>query len=160
MIVAAGAIHTPALLARNGLGNDNLGRHLSLHPATAAFAVMDEVIDMARGVPQSYFIDEFAREGIMLEGIAGPPDYVAMGLPATGERHRELMEGYRHLAQFGLMISDDSRGRVRSVGGRPVVRYDLSDTDAAARSGPASTGWRSCSAPRGRRRCCARRTSS
>ena len=131
VIVAAGSIHTPALLARSGLGNDNLGRHLSLHPATAAFAVMDEVIDMARGVPQSYFIDEFARDGIMLEGIAGPPDYVAMGLPATGERHRELMDGYRNLAQFGLMISDDSRGRVHSVGGRPVVRYDLSDTDAA-----------------------------
>jgi choline dehydrogenase-like flavoprotein len=131
VVVAAGAIHTPALLARSGLGNDNLGRHLSLHPATAAFAVMDEVVDMARGVPQSYFVDEFARDGIMLEGIAGPPDYVAMGLPVAGERHRELMTGYRNLAQFGLMVSDDSRGRVRSLGGRPVVRYDLSDTDAA-----------------------------
>ena len=32
VIVAAGAIHTPALLARNGLGNDNLGRHLSPPP--------------------------------------------------------------------------------------------------------------------------------
>jgi len=131
IVVAAGAIHTPALLARNRLGNRNLGRHLSLHPATAAFAVMPEVIDMARGVPQSYFIDEFASEGIMLEGIAGPPDYVAMGLPVAGERHRELMEDYRHLAQFGLMISDDTRGRVHSLGGRPVVRYDLTETDAA-----------------------------
>ena len=35
------------------------------------------------------------------------------------------------MAQFGLMISDDSRGRVHSVGGRPVVRYDLTDSDAA-----------------------------
>jgi choline dehydrogenase-like flavoprotein len=131
VVVAAGAIHTPALLARNGLGNEHLGRHLSLHPATAGFAVMPEVIDMARGVPQAYFIDEFADDGIMLEGIAGPPDYVAMGLPVTGERHRELMDSYRHLAQFGLMISDDSRGRVHSIGGRPVVRYDLTATDKA-----------------------------
>ena len=92
---------------------------------------MDEPVDMARGVPQSYFVDEFARDGIMLEGIAGPPDYVAMGLPVTGERHRELMGGYRDMAQFGLMISDDSRGRVHSLGGRPVVRYDLTDADAA-----------------------------
>ena len=131
VVVAAGAIHTPALLARNRLGNHNLGRHLSLHPATAVWAVMDEVVDMARGVPQSYFIDEFASDGIMLEGIAGPPDYVAMGLPVAGERHRELMDGYRNMAQFGLMISDDTRGRVHSIGGRPVVRYDLSDTDTA-----------------------------
>ena len=131
VVVAAGAIHTPALLARNRLGNRNLGRHLSLHPATAVWAVMDEVVDMARGVPQSYFIDEFASDGVMLEGIAGPPDYVAMGLPVAGEQHRELMDGYRNMAQFGLMISDDTRGRVHSLGGRPVVRYDLSDTDAA-----------------------------
>jgi len=131
VVVAAGAIHTPALLARNRLGNHNLGRNLSLHPATAVWAVMDEVVDMARGVPQSYFVDEFAADGIMLEGIAGPPDYVAMGLPVAGERHRELMAGYQEMAQFGLMISDDSRGRVHSLGGRPVVRYDLTDSDAA-----------------------------
>jgi choline dehydrogenase-like flavoprotein len=133
VVVAAGAIHTPALLARNGLGADagQLGRNLSLHPATAVWAVMDEVVDMARGVPQSYFIDEFAFDGIMLEGIAGPPDYVAMGLPAAGERHRELMDGYRSMAQFGLMVHDDSRGRVHSLGGHPVVRYDISDADTA-----------------------------
>ena len=92
---------------------------------------MDEPVDMARGVPQSYFVDEFASDGIMLEGIAGPPDYVAMGLPVAGERHRELMAGYQEMAQFGLMISDDSRGRVHSLAGRPIVRYDLSDTDTA-----------------------------
>ncbi|MEA2132917.1 MAG: hypothetical protein QOC68_826 [Solirubrobacteraceae bacterium] len=133
VVVAAGAIHTPALLARNGLGGESgqLGRNLSLHPATAVWAVMDEVVDMARGVPQSYFIDEFASDGIMLEGIAGPPDYVAMGLPAAGERHRELMDGYRSLAQFGLMVRDDSRGRVHSLGGHPVVRYDISAADTA-----------------------------
>jgi choline dehydrogenase-like flavoprotein len=97
---------------------------------------MDEPVDMARGVPQSYFVDEFASEGIMLEGIAGPPDYVAMGLPVAGERHRELMACYQEMAQFGLMISDDPRGRVHSLGGRPLVRYDLSHTDAArVRSG-------------------------
>ena len=131
IVVAAGAIHTPALLARNGLGGPQLGRNLSLHPATAVWALMDEPVDMARGVPQSYFVDEFASEGIMLEGIAGPPDYVAMGLPVAGERHRELMAGYQEMAQFGLMISDDSRGRVHSLAGRPLVRYDLSDTDTA-----------------------------
>ena len=45
---------------------------------------MDETVDMARGVPQSYGIDEFASEGIMLEGIAGPPDYLAMAVPYSG----------------------------------------------------------------------------
>ena len=52
---------------------------------------------MVRGVPQSYYVDEFAADGIMLEGIAGPPDYLAMAAPLTGDRHRELMLRYRHV---------------------------------------------------------------
>jgi choline dehydrogenase-like flavoprotein len=41
------------------------------------------------------------------------------------------MDGYRSMAQFGLMVHDDSRGRVHSLGGHPVVRYDISDADTA-----------------------------
>ncbi len=131
IVVAAGAIHTPALLARSGLGagSGQLGRNLSLHPATAAAARMDHIVDMARGVPQSFYIDEFAAEGIMLEGIAGPPAYVAMSLPLTGARHAEVMRDYPRLAQFGLMVSDSSRGSVHIVAGHPVIRYDLGGED-------------------------------
>jgi choline dehydrogenase-like flavoprotein len=131
VIVAAGTVHTPGLLERNELsrGSGQLGRNLSLHPATAAFALMDETVDMARGVPQSFYVDEFAAEGIMFEGIAGPPAHAAMALPLTGQRHTDAMAAYRRLAQFGLMVSDSSRGRVRAVGGRPLIRYDLDDAD-------------------------------
>jgi choline dehydrogenase-like flavoprotein len=136
VVVAAGTLHTPLLLAASGINNPHLGRHLSIHPATAAWAIMDEVVDMARGVPQSYGVDEFASEGIMLEGIAGPPDYLAMAVPYSGDRHRELMLGYRNIAQFGLMIEDTSRGHI-PVGriaraaspGRPIIRYDLNQHD-------------------------------
>ena len=115
VVVAAGTIHTPLLLARSGLGaaSGQLGRNLALHPATAAFALMGEVVDMAKGVPQSFYVDEFAREGIMFEGVAGPPSYVAMALPLDGRRHAEAMARYRHLAMFGLMVSDGSRGSGR-----------------------------------------------
>jgi choline dehydrogenase-like flavoprotein len=136
VVVAAGTLHTPLLLASSGLAHPQLGRNLSIHPATAAWALMDERVDMARGVPQSYCVDEFASEGIMLEGIAGPPDYLAMAVPYSGERHRELMLRYRSVAQFGLMVSDTSRGRVRTGAiarraGRPIIRYDLNAHDTA-----------------------------
>jgi len=133
VVVAAGTIHTPLLLARSGLGatSGQLGRNLALHPATAAFALMDEVVDMAKGVPQSFYVDEFAAEGIIFEGVAGPPSYVAMSLPLTGRRHAEAMANYRHLAVFGLMVSDSSRGSVRALGGRPLIRYDLEEADVA-----------------------------
>lgn len=133
VVVAAGTIHTPLLLARSGLerGTGQLGRNLALHPATGAFALMDEVVDMAKGVPQSFYVHEFAEQGIMLEGVAGPPSYVAMALPLTGRRHAEAMASYRRLAQFGLMVSDSSRGSVRSLAGRPLIRYDLGEEDVA-----------------------------
>lgn len=129
--VAAGTIHTPQLLARSGLGGGSgqLGRNLSLHPATAVFAHMQETVDMGRGVPQSLYVDEFAREGIMLEGIAGPPAYAAVALPLTGARHAAAMADYPRLAQFGLMVSDSSRGTVRELAGRTLIRYDLCDAD-------------------------------
>jgi choline dehydrogenase-like flavoprotein len=131
VIVAAGTIHTPLLLARSDLGaqSGQLGRNLSLHPATAVFARMEEVVDMARGVPQSFYVDEFAGEGIIFEGVAGPPAYAAMSLPLTGTRHAEAMADYRHLAQFGVMVSDSSRGSVRALAGQPLIRYDLTDAD-------------------------------
>jgi choline dehydrogenase-like flavoprotein len=131
VIIAAGTIHTPLLLARSGLGarSGELAGNLSLHPATAAFALMDEVVDMARGVPQSFYVDEFREQGIMLEGVAGPPSYAAMSLPLTGAAHARAMASYRHLAQFGLMVSDSSRGRIHRLRDRPVIRYDLDDAD-------------------------------
>jgi len=130
VVIAAGTIHTPILLARNGLGgaSGQLGRNLSLHPATAAVARMEEVVDMARGVPQSLYVDEFAREGLMFETIAGPPAYAAMSLPLTGRRHAEAMTAYRQLAQLGLMVSDSGRGHIR-LGRRPLIRYDLGSAE-------------------------------
>jgi len=88
-------------------------------------------VDMAKGVPQSYFIDEFADEGIMMEGAAGPPDYAAMSYPFSGERHRDLMLRYAHQSQFGLMVSDLSRGSVRRRGRFVQIRYDLNREDTA-----------------------------
>jgi choline dehydrogenase-like flavoprotein len=134
VIVACGAIHTPLFLRRNGLGttSDELGGNLAIHPATAVRALFDEEIDMAKGVPQSFYIDEFANERIIFEGAAGPPDYLAMSMPFSRERHRDLMLQYKHLAQFGVMVSDVSRGRVRERFGRPEIRYNLSNDDVAA----------------------------
>ena len=62
------------------------------------------------------------------------------------------MLAHRHVAPFGLMVSDSSRGRVASVLGRPVVRYDLG---APRRRAPSRRGFarsRSSSSPPARAR--------
>ncbi len=132
-VVACGAVHTPMLLRGNRLGaiSGELGRNLAIHPCTAVRAVFDEDVGMADGVPQSYYVDEFASEGIMFEGAAGPPDYMAAGLPVSGDRLRELMLRFGQMSQFGVMISDRSRGEVKAVAGRPRIRYRLCDEDVA-----------------------------
>ena len=133
VVVACGAIGTPLFLRGQELDLDSneLGRNLSIHPATGVRAEFDEDINMAEGVPQSYFIDEFADEGIMFEGAAGPPDYAAMSFPFSGERHRDVMLRYRNQSQFGIMVSDTSRGSVARRGSLVQIRYDLNREDTA-----------------------------
>jgi len=53
-----------------------------------------------------------------------------MATPGTGAVHRERMLRVRRTASFGVMVSDTARGVVRSVRGRPLVRYDLHPEDA------------------------------
>ncbi len=132
VVVACGAIETPGLLARSGVRGavrGALGGNLSIHPCSGVWAEFDEPVEQWRGVPQAYAVDEFAAEGIMLEGWSGPPDMLALSLPAVGPEHRRLMVRARYVAQAGLMIRDSSRGRVRRVAGRTVVRYDVNDRD-------------------------------
>ncbi len=130
ILVACGALLTPGLLRRSGVGSPALGRHLTIHPASAARARFDEVIDPWDGVPQSYYVDALAADGILLEGIAGPPDQAAMSTPGAGPLHRERMLAIRSTASFGVMVADSATGTVREAGGRLLVRYDLHPDDA------------------------------
>ncbi len=133
VIVACGTIHTPLFLRRQRVGatSSQLGRNLAIHPATGVRAYMDEEVDLWRGVPQSYYVDEFTDRGVIFEGAAGPPDYAAITMPGRGATHRGLMERVRNLSTFGVMVSDSSRGRVDSALGSPRIRYDLDDEDTA-----------------------------
>ena len=59
VIATCGAIHTPALLRRSGLRNENIGKHLKLHPAAAVFGVFDEELKPWEGVMQALYSDQF-----------------------------------------------------------------------------------------------------
>lgn len=133
VVVSCGALLTPLLLRRNGVGgrSGQLGRNLSIHPASNVRAIFDEVLDPWVGVPQSYYIDHLASEGIIFEGIAGPPDQAALATPGAGAAHRDLMLEIRRTASFGVMVSDSSRGAIVEIAGRPVMRYDMEPEDVA-----------------------------
>ncbi len=134
VVLACGTLSTPLVLLRDGLGNasDQVGRNLSIHPATAAIGVFDEPLAGWNTVPQGYAIDEFADEGIMFEGAHVPLDLTAGAVSSHGPAFTALMEKYDRTVGFGFMVKDRSRGRVGpGKDGEPRISYWLGDHDVA-----------------------------
>jgi choline dehydrogenase-like flavoprotein len=136
VIAACGAIHTPALLRRSGLRNENIGKHLRLHPAGVVFGVFDEELKPWEGVMQALYSDQFRDlddgYGLKFETAAQHPHLLIPFSPWRGSRaHFELMEAISNTVPIGVLLRDRDGGEVR-VGrdGEPVVRYRLSDFDA------------------------------
>ncbi len=119
VIVAGGAVQTPALLARSGLGSASgqLGRNLYLHPNAVVIAYFDEDVTGWHGVHQAFQIREFAAEGILLTANNLPPPMLAGVMPAHGRELGELMAGYNRIVTAGCVVTGSTAGRVRAVPG-------------------------------------------
>jgi len=61
VVLAAGAVGTPVILQRSGLGGGGVGRFLRLHPTTAVAGEWHDDVYAAAGIPQSAVCDEFIR---------------------------------------------------------------------------------------------------
>jgi choline dehydrogenase-like flavoprotein len=138
VVVAAGAIQTPALLRRSGLRNDNIGRHLRLHPAAAVFGVFEEEIRPWEGGLQTRICrrhSDLDGDGYGVIYETGP---IHPGL-ATGfmswrgaANHRATMLDFARSNAIGIITRDRDSGTVSvDRGGEPIVNYRLSDYDAA-----------------------------
>lgn len=143
VLLGAGALETPALLARSGLGNRRVGRGLRLHPAATVLARFPDDVIAWRGLPQSVLVEEFAsffedgRGGFLL--VPNPATWPAlMGtlVPAVGAAHREIMRELPRLASASVLVHDEGAGRVR-VGrdgrSRAVYWPDAGDRDTLLR---------------------------
>ena len=126
VVLACGAIMTPFLLRRQGLCNKSgqLGRNLSIHPATGVSGLFDKKVRTQASIPQGYCVDEFLKEGLLFEGGSLPLDIMSVMLPFTGRRLMNLMEHHDRIAVIGGVIEDRGRGRVRvGPGGQPLISY-------------------------------------
>ena len=129
VIVAAGAIPTPPLLRRGGLGrHPRLGRNLSIHPAAGITARFEERIVPWSGVMQSVGIEQLHDQGVLLEATASPPGMGAISAPGYGTHLVSRLERAANTALLGAMIADEPSGRV--IGSRsPIVVYNLARAD-------------------------------
>jgi choline dehydrogenase-like flavoprotein len=132
LILAAGAIHTPALLLRSGMGNSHVGRHLQLHPAAIVLGEFETAADPWAGPAQAIICDQFSScsktsLGFRLETVPLSPGLLAMSLPWHSAReHHHTMLRAKHLAGWLVLVHDldDRLGSITlNASGQPQVRY-------------------------------------
>lgn len=134
IVVAAGALNTPALLLRSqdglGIQNDAIGRYLTLHPAYNVNAIYPEDINNYRGFPKTWYVDAFSdAEGYYLETSFYFPGVTAKNLPHFGAVHERFMRRYRQMMSILILAHDDPQpgNRITIDGdGQPVVDYTVS----------------------------------
>jgi choline dehydrogenase-like flavoprotein len=137
VVLAAGAVGSPDLLRRSGLGGQAVGRHLHLHPSVICSGVFEDELHAYRGIPQSYYVDEFIdlerdpHAGYVLMPIAGFPGLTAANLPDFGRDHSRLMRSFSRMGGLLVLLHDRSEGRVSpgSSLARPELTYQLDPED-------------------------------
>ena len=134
VVVAAGALRTPAILAASGLDHPAIGRNLRLHPVPIVAGMFADPIDMWRGPMQGARSLEFAepgqgRNGYVIESAPGHPGLLALALPWEGtDAHADVMLGARRIAPLIAVTRDGGSGRVRLLrSGRVRIDYRLDD---------------------------------
>ena len=133
IVMAAGALNTPALLlrSREGLGvrNENIGRYLTLHPAYNVNAIYPEEITNYRGFPKTWYVDAFSEsEGYYLETSFYFPGVTAKNQPHFGDVHERFMRRYRQMMSILILAHDDPRpGNQITIDsdGHPVIDYTV-----------------------------------
>jgi choline dehydrogenase-like flavoprotein len=132
VVVAAGALGTPQLLQRSGLDAEGtVGRNLHIHPACWVGARYEEEVRGWEGVMQSYYVDQWEPQGILLEATFTPLAFGGAWLLGAGADHQRAMLDFGHVGSIGVHLSDRSSGRVR-LGAEDAIRasYDLTREDA------------------------------
>jgi len=132
VLLCAGAVYSPVFLLKQKLANSSkqLGKNLTIHPASRVGAFFDEPIYGWKGVPQGYCIDEYRDEGIMAEGAHGPPALMGGSVPGVGKTFKEHINNIAYFADFGVMVSDTGSGVVRvGLRGEPIIIYQMNKED-------------------------------
>ncbi len=138
VVVAAGALRTPVVLARSGLDHPAIGANLRIHPVPFVVGRYDQPIEMWRGIMQAATMTEFAddvpgRRGYVIESAPGHPALGAVAVPwESGAGFRSMVDAFPFLAPLIAVIRDGGTGTVRPTRDRGVrIDYRLDDDGRA-----------------------------
>lgn len=138
VVVAAGALNTPALLLRSRVDGPAVGRYLRLHPVTAVWGRFEELVEPWTGRMQTRYSDQFADldgrgYGFRFETAPIHPLFPAAFLGwEDGATFKRDILGLGHLGVAGILLRDRDHGRVTVTrDGRPRWKYRISPYDQA-----------------------------
>lgn len=132
VIAAGGALGTPELLLRSGLGGPQVGRNLHIHPACWVGARYGEDVRGWEGVMQSYYVDQWEMSHrVLLEATFTPLAFGGAWLVGTGAEHQRAMRDFGRIGSIGVQLRDHSTGSVGLANeGALRARFKLEDDDA------------------------------
>ena len=133
VVVAAGALESPALLLRSGIGGPAVGSRLHLHPSCAVIGDYGQDMRSWWGAAQAGLVTEFenAEEGygFLVEGVQYTTALGASAVPFTTAReHKQSMADFANAATFVGLLRDRGHGRVTiDENGMAVPWYSMED---------------------------------
>jgi choline dehydrogenase-like flavoprotein len=133
VVVACGALETPALLLRSQIGGPAVGDYQRLPPAHPIFGSYGEELRAWWGAPHAGLSHEFENiedgYGFLIEGAQYTTGIGGSATPWTGgERHKDLMARFNHGATFIMLLRDHGHGRVViDDNGESVPFYSIED---------------------------------
>ena len=140
VVVAGGAINSPALLLRSKVPDPHglLGRRTFLHPVVISAATFDQRVEGWSGAPQTLYSDHFLSTqpidgpiGFKLEAPPLHPVIASSSLAGFGEAHAALMREFPRTHSLLALMRDGFHeespgGQVRLRGdGSPELDYPL-----------------------------------
>ncbi|MFL6465418.1 MAG: GMC family oxidoreductase N-terminal domain-containing protein, partial [Bryobacteraceae bacterium] len=129
IVVCGGAVGSPALLLRSGLGHHlpRIGHGFTCHPALIMVAAHDKAITNFVGHPKSFYVDEFAEtERFVLETCMYFPFVTAKSLTGFGAEHSAFLEVFPRLQMILVLACDEADNRNKVTidrQGKPVIHY-------------------------------------
>ena len=129
IFAACGAIQTPALLQRSGLGHKP-GSSLFMHPTVKFVARFQDEINSDSPSVGVHQIKQFSPR-ISFGCSIGSKPYLALGLMDSSHHHEYLDLHWRNMSIYYATITGSGHGSVRSIPGfsDPLVKYKLSPND-------------------------------
>lgn len=140
VVVAGGAINSPALLLRSKVPDPHglLGRRTFLHPVVISAATFDQRVEGWNGAPQTLYSDHFLTTqpidgpiGFKLEAPPLHPVIASTSLSGFGAEHAALMKDFARTHSLLALLRDGFHeespgGQVRVRGdGSPELDYPL-----------------------------------